>query len=90
MSQSAARETGHASCDAGIGRRLLPSWIRMTVGWLDHRCLLQDLSALDDRLLDDVGISRDDALGKAVKSFPRPRSASPGYGRFTGLFDEKF
>jgi uncharacterized protein YjiS (DUF1127 family) len=66
MSQSAIRETGCASCDAGIGRRLLPSWIRMTAGWLNRQCLLQDLSALDDRLLDDIGISRDDALWKAV------------------------
>jgi uncharacterized protein YjiS (DUF1127 family) len=37
----------------------LISWIHVIGTWLVGRRLRQDLSDLDDRLLDDVGISRD-------------------------------
>lgn len=35
------------------------SWIHAVWRWLSRRRAYQDLSSLDDRLLDDVGISRD-------------------------------
>jgi uncharacterized protein YjiS (DUF1127 family) len=43
----------------------------MLENWLNRRRLRQDLSSLDDRLLEDVGISREDALWKAEQPFWR-------------------
>jgi len=53
-------------------RPMLIGWIHAIGIWLDRRRLRQDLSDLDDRLLDDVGISRDDVLWKTGKSLWNP------------------
>jgi uncharacterized protein YjiS (DUF1127 family) len=47
-------------------------WFHAIGTWLGRRRLRQDLSDLDDRLLDDIGISREDALWKAGKSLWGP------------------
>jgi len=43
---------------------MLSSWSHTFHVWLNRRRLQQDLSELDDRLLDDVGLSRKDVLLK--------------------------
>jgi uncharacterized protein YjiS (DUF1127 family) len=48
------------------------SWDRTIEIWLIRWQGRQDLSALDDRLLDDIGISREDALWKVGKPFWTP------------------
>jgi len=50
---------------------MLSNWTTMIGIWLNRRQGRQDLSELDDRLLEDVGISREDALWKAGKPFWR-------------------
>ncbi len=72
MSQSSVLEPRRASCGAGTGRNILSSWVRSIEIWLIRQQGRQDLSALDDRLLDDIGISREDVLWKAGKPFWRP------------------
>jgi uncharacterized protein YjiS (DUF1127 family) len=68
MSQSSVLETRRASSRAGI----LSSWFRRMEIWLFRRHGWQDLSLLDDRLLEDVGISREEVLWNAGKPFWRP------------------
>jgi uncharacterized protein YjiS (DUF1127 family) len=71
-----AIQSGQESCH-GIAREttrrlMLTGWIHAMGIWLRPWRLRQDLSDLDDRLLDDVGISREDALWKAGKSLWGP------------------
>ena len=72
MSQSSVLEPRRATAGAWTGRNILSSWARTIEIWLIRRQGRQDLSALDDRMLDDTGISREDALWKAGKPFWRP------------------
>lgn len=60
MSQSSVLEAPRRSTAARTGRNLLSTWARNIATWLIHRQGRQDLSALDDRLLEDIGISRED------------------------------
>jgi uncharacterized protein YjiS (DUF1127 family) len=62
MSQLSAVESARASFGAEAGRKLFSSWARDIETWLIRRQGLQDLSSLDDHLLADIGISREDAL----------------------------
>ncbi len=72
MSQSySIREPVRASSIVATGRHMLSNWTTMIGIWLNRRQGRQDLSELDDRLLEDVGISREDALWKAGKPFWR-------------------
>jgi uncharacterized protein YjiS (DUF1127 family) len=71
MSQSIVHESGQVYPPVAA-RRPQPSTLsRMLDNWLNRRRLRQDLSSLDDRLLEDVGISREDALWKAGQPFWR-------------------
>jgi len=51
---------------------MLSSMVRTMEIWLIRQQERQELSSLDDRLLDDIGMSRGDALWEAVKPFWRP------------------
>src|SRR4051812_2142231 len=51
------------------GWRVLPGWTDAMAGWLGRRQAREDLIAMDDRLLEDIGILREDAVWKAGKAF---------------------
>ena len=70
MSQSSALEP-RPNAGAKTGRRVLSSLARNIGRWLVRRDGRQKLRSLDDRLLKDIGISREDA-GKADKPFWKP------------------
>jgi uncharacterized protein YjiS (DUF1127 family) len=71
MSQSFVQEPGPASPAAEIRHK--PSSRRNTVlAWLNRRRGRQELSSLDDRLLNDVGISREEAFWNGGKPFWKP------------------
>jgi uncharacterized protein YjiS (DUF1127 family) len=57
------------------GQAVLSSLASMITIWLNRRQGRRDLSVLDDRLLADVGISREDALREAIKPFWRTEKA---------------
>jgi uncharacterized protein YjiS (DUF1127 family) len=72
MSQSSALESHRAHPRVGTGRRIWSGWVDTMASWLMRQQVRQDLSALDDRLLEDLGISREDALWQARKPFWKP------------------
>jgi uncharacterized protein YjiS (DUF1127 family) len=72
MSQSFVQEPRRASSPAQTSQHILSNWSHAIEIWLNRRRGRQELSSLDDRLLDDIGISREDALWKARKPFWRP------------------
>lgn len=72
MSQSySVREPDRGNSAWAAGWHFLPIWTDTMGIWLGRRQGRQDLSALNDRLLEDIGISREDALWKAGKPFWR-------------------
>jgi uncharacterized protein YjiS (DUF1127 family) len=76
MSQSySIREPVRAASIVAAGRTVLARWTNAIVIWLNRRQGRRDLCALDDRLLADIGISREDALWKAGKPFWRTEDA---------------
>jgi uncharacterized protein YjiS (DUF1127 family) len=72
MSQSVSilRSVG-ASPVVTAGQAVLSRLAGTIVIWLNHRQGRRDLGELDDRLLADVGISREDALWEAGRPFWR-------------------
>jgi uncharacterized protein YjiS (DUF1127 family) len=59
MSQSSVMEAPRASAAAQTGRNVLSTWVRSIQTWFIHRQGWQELNSLDDRLLRDVGFSRE-------------------------------
>ena len=72
MSQSFVLEPRRGSSDAATDLRTTWRWFGAVENWLIRRRGRQDLSLLDDRMLKDVGISREEALWEARKPFWRP------------------
>ena len=72
MSQLSVLESRPVCSGAGTGRHMLSSLARSIEIWLIRQQERQELSSLDDRLLDDIGISREDALWEAGKPFWKP------------------
>ena len=60
MSHSSVMEAPRASAAARAGRNVLSTWVRSIETWLIRRQGWQDLNSLDDRLLKDIGILRED------------------------------
>jgi uncharacterized protein YjiS (DUF1127 family) len=76
MSQSySIKEPVRAGRIVAAGQAVLSSLVSMIAIWLNRQQGRQDLSELDDRLLADVGISREDALWEAGKPFWRGEHA---------------
>ena len=73
MSQSFIPARPRPRSNPGIGLRVLSAWVLAMETWLIRRRGRQDLSQLDDRLLKDVGVSREEALWSARKPFWRHR-----------------
>jgi uncharacterized protein YjiS (DUF1127 family) len=72
MSQSySIKEPVRAGAIVAAGQAVLSSLASTIAAWLDRQQGRRDLSELDDRLLADVGISREDALSEARKPFWR-------------------
>jgi uncharacterized protein YjiS (DUF1127 family) len=61
MSQSFVQESGRASSPAETPHKP-SSWKNTVQVWLNRQQGRHELSGLDDRLLEDIGISREEAL----------------------------
>jgi uncharacterized protein YjiS (DUF1127 family) len=81
MSQSVSiKEPVRAGPVVAAGQAVLSSLVGTIIIWLNRRQGRRDLSELDNRLLADVGISREDALSEARKPFWRAEHALPKAG----------
>ena len=76
MSQSVSiKEPARAGPIVASSQAVLSSLVGTIIIWLNRRQGRRDLRELDDRLLADVGISREDALSEAGKPFWRTEHA---------------
>jgi uncharacterized protein YjiS (DUF1127 family) len=76
MSQSVSiKKPVRAGSIVAVGQAVLSSSASMIMIWLNRHQGRRDLSELDDRLLADVGISREDAVREAGKPFWRTEKA---------------
>jgi uncharacterized protein YjiS (DUF1127 family) len=76
MSQSVSiKEPVRAGPVVAAGQAVLSSLANVIAIWLNRQQGRRDLSDLDDRLLADVGISREDAVWEAGKPFWRAEKA---------------
>ena len=81
MSQSVSiKQPVRAGPVVAAGQAVLSSLASMIAIWLNRRQGRQDLSELDDRLLADIGISREAAVWEAGKPFWRTEHALPKAG----------
>jgi uncharacterized protein YjiS (DUF1127 family) len=69
MSQSFVLQPHPAGSDARIRLPMLSSLIRAIDMWLARRQGWQDLNLLDDRMLKDVGITREQVVRNARMPF---------------------
>ena len=72
MSQSFVLARPRPRSKIDVGLRVLSHLVAAMETWLIRQQGWQDLSQLDDHLLKDVGISREEALWSARKTFWRP------------------
>ena len=77
MSQSFVLQPYPAKSGARSRLPTLSSWVRAIGTWLARRQGWQDLNLLDDRMLKDVGITREQVIRKARQPFWA--SSSRGY-----------
>ena len=69
MSHSSVQEAGFADYRAATHRHLLLSWIRTIRFWAARQRQRRALAELEDQILDDIGISREQAHREAAKPF---------------------
>jgi len=90
MSQSFILARPHPRSNVRTVLHLLSTWVAAIETWLVRRQGWQDLNQLDDRLLKDIAISREEALWSARKPFRHHGVHLSSWARPTKPFHEIF